>query len=163
MVGSGLSHLTLPDGAVIVLGPGDESGSERQAELSGLFGAQAAGGRGGSEVTADEEELARLRASSFPLDLLRVRLKHLLQRHRDGDDGASAAAMSVLVELAREEPRRISGQATVVDDEFLSPPGGLISIAGTRYEANESDGLVVVTLKRAGDRGGVSMLYQSLQ
>jgi len=149
--GSGLSTLWIPEGSIIVAGPGVQSAMQGDLVKQDHVNSS-------PRVAQLEEELARLKAALFPLELLRMRLKHLLFRNRNcshpGTCGANAAAMSVLVELAKEEPRRVSGQALVMDDEFLAPRGGLVFIAETYYSVKESDGAVTITLKRSGGAKG---------
>ena len=97
--------------------------------------------------------LAELESQLFPLELLRMRVKVLLERQeRKAEQGdISAASTAVLCELLKTEPRRLKGQVYALDDESKAPIGGLISIDKTRYSATESSGEVVVTLKRKGE------------
>jgi hypothetical protein len=140
-----VTELLVPEGTTIFLGSGNAIRAQQHEQ-------------GGEDELQRQQnaglasQLAKLQSQLFPLELLRMRVRVLLERQAAKADQAEARAAStaVLMELLKTEPRRMAGQVYVFGDAKNSPPGGLISIAETSYSAAENSGEVLVTLKRTG-------------
>jgi hypothetical protein len=145
--GAASLELKLPEGSTVVVGPGEPGDKEPPAVVVAADPLE-------PRVAELEDELLKLRESMFPLELIRTRLRHLMEALGGLEDpqGANALSMGVLIEVFRSEPHRSDGGVLAICREKDAPVGGYVAFASAYYSAEERTCGLTVTLQRKGAR-----------